>query len=513
MISIEEVTSKNLKDLEGAIPLLKTQHFYFFDRVDICQLVQKGFLCALLLYKNAELIGYAHLERKANQKDIVTLGIVLIPKERSKGLGCILMKELIKRAREDNIKKINLTVHRNNKPAVRLYEKSGFRVEGLFKEEAGDEDILSMALFLNNGVEAIPWSKPAIGVEEQLEVMETFNSGWFTQGRRTIDFEESVASYVGSKYAVAFNNGTSALLAGYCTLFERGDKVIIPSYTFVSTLNAAAFAGIEPLLVDCDKHTGNISVSHTESLIVKHKPKGIIPVDIAGMPHDAENIQILAEQYGLVVFEDAAEAIGAVHILGEIGSIPDASMISFHAAKLATTVEGGIVTTDDSRLAEKLRRFRNHGEGEQKFIYESIGLNLRFNDVLAAIGIGQIEKLDKFIDTRNLIAALYRDELNGILEFQTVPSYVLRHPYMMFMAMTDERDSLYEFLKSRNIIIRKGWQPIHKQPVWKSLDTSLPNSEELGNKVICLPIYNNMTIEEATKVVEVIEEWNFHGVL
>lgn len=507
MIRIEEVTSKNLKDLERVIPLLKTQYFYFFDRVDIRQLVQEGFLCALLLYKDAELVGYAHLERKTNQKDIVTLGTALIPEERSKGLGCILMEELIKKAKENNIKKINLTVHRNNKPAIKLYEKFGFKVEGLFKEEEGDEDILSMALFLRSDVETIPWSRPVIGVDEQLGVMETFNSGWFTQGRKTIDFEESVASYVDSKYAIAFNNGTSALLAGYCTLFEKGDKVIIPSYTFVSTLNAAVFAGIEPLLVDCDKHTGNINIGHAEYLTTKYKPKGIIPVDIAGMPHDVGSIQALAKQHGLVIFEDAAEAVGAVHVLGKTGSTADASMISFHAAKLATTIEGGIITTNDSKLAKRLRSFRNHGEGKQKFIYESIGLNLRFNDVLATIGVGQIGKLDKFIDNRNLIAALYRDELEGILEFQTVPSYVIRHPYMMFMAITEERDSLYKFLKNKNVAARKGWQPIHKQPVWKSFNITLPNSEELGNKVICLPIYNNMTTEEAIRVINVIKKW------
>jgi len=356
----------------------------------------------------------------------------------------------------------------------------------------------------------VPWSCPDIDEEEKQAVMEVLKSGWFGQGPKTKDFERKLAEYIGVKHAIVVNNGTSALI---CALLAHnikpGDKVIVPAYTFIATVNVALLLGARPILSDIDPRTFNISTEHVRKIVKKEGDiKAIIIVDVAGLPTDFYTFHEMAEKYELVLIEDAAEALGAEYRQKKIGSFGHTTIFSFHAAKQLTTIEGGAIVTNNEEIAEKCRLIRSHGEDpRRKYTHITIGLNLRISDIQSVIGLAQLGKLSRYIKNRQSIAELYKKELPEHTTFQYVPKYVTSHPYMLFIALANNRDSLVKYLAQNGIDTRIPWPPIHKQPYHSSFfqGGSYPNAERVYSRAISLPIYNTMMLEEAYEVIRVIK--------
>jgi len=362
---------------------------------------------------------------------------------------------------------------------------------------------------------AIPWSRPDIGSDEIDEVLKVMRSGWVSQGKVTEEFERKLAEYSGARYAIVVNNGSSALLCALMAHGARpGDRVVVPDYTHVATANVPSLIGCRVCLVDINSETFNIEYDALESAARKLRPKFVLAVDVAGLPHDMILLSDLARRYKFMLIEDAAESIGAEYNHQKVGSHGHTVTLSFHAAKQITTVEGGAVLTSDSKVAKRCRLFRNHGElPEQKYVSRGVGMNLRTTDLQSALGIVQLRKLDDYISRRNRIALMYRERLSQLFKFQRVPSYVTRHAYMMFIAVAHSRtirDNLRLHLHSNGIETRTPWPPLHRQPHFKTAHAKFPNSSRLYRTCISLPLCNTMKDSEAERVVSQVQSLASH---
>jgi len=365
----------------------------------------------------------------------------------------------------------------------------------------------------------IPWSKPDISFDEQKILDEVIKSTWLSMGKRTREFEEKICNYIGCKYAVVVNNGTAALITAYLASgLKPGDYVITTTYTFIATIHTMLVLGLRPIVVDIEEQTLNIDINQIERAIkvFKDKVKAIVPVDVAGMPCNYDEIKKIADENSLILIEDAAEALGAEYKGRKIGNFEWVTIFSFHAAKQVATIEGGAVVTNDKEIAEKARLVRSHGEDpSRKYWHIIIGLNFRPTDLQSALGIVQLAKLDKYIENRNRIAKIYNTELYEFLEPQHVPSYVTKHPYMLYIAKLKDpyykkRNKLLTYLNKKGIGYRLPWPPAHLQPSCqgKILYTERPSlAEKVFERIISLPIYNTMSEEEALYVVDEIRKF------
>jgi len=332
----------------------------------------------------------------------------------------------------------------------------------------------------------IPWSKPSIGEPEKRAVQQVMDSGWVTMGAKTREFEAKLASVTDRKYNVFVNNGTSALIAAL--MARDSDTVHLPAYTFPATLNAVYGAGYTNVVYhDVDRDTVLMNPPEVAS-----KDHVYMPVSYAGLPLNP------GEWNGVPnVVEDAAESLGAAVVDTVHGGGHWTRCYSLHAAKIMTTIEGGVIATDDPDEAHLLQAIRCHGEDpNEKGSFITRGLNLKPTDINAAIGLTQLERLPQFIWNRNRIAELYKEELGSTVRYQQVPDYVKTHPYMMFPIMVDDPEMLRLYLKTQGIDTRLGWKPLSPRP----------GALELSRTVICLPIYNTMTEAEAMIVVDAVKE-------
>jgi perosamine synthetase len=308
------------------------------------------------------------------------------------------------------------------------------------------------------------------------------------------------------------DNGTSALIASLIAHgIGPGDEVIVPTLTFISTVNSIFAVGAKPILVDSDLKTWNTTPELVAEKITK-KTRAIMPVDVAGMPIDIDGFRKLAEEKNLILIEDSAEALGAEYKGKKVGSFGHTSILSFHMAKLVSTVEGGAVLTNDGKIAESLRSIRTHGMSSAvkvNYDYINYGLNFRMTDIQSAIGIEQLKKLDKTIEHRNKLVAKYKKGLGNVFSYQNVPDYVTKNPYMFFGILDEpeKRDKRIELLLKNNIDVRICWLPAHLQSYHKKLfKGKYPNAEKIGNCAINLPLGNSLTEEEVDYVIRVLQE-------
>ena len=354
----------------------------------------------------------------------------------------------------------------------------------------------------------IRWAPPSITEDERKSVLKVFDSNWFTQGPITELVEKKICEITKSKYAVMTNNGTSALI---CSLLAHeigpGDEVIVPSFTFVATVNAILSVGAKPVLVDCNAETFNTEVKFMKNKVTK-KTKAILPVDVSGMPVDLDSFQDFANENNLVLIRDSAEGLGAEYKNNQIGSFNHTSIFSFHMAKIVSGVEGGCVITNKKQIAEKLKLIRSHGDAGQ---YDSkiFGLNFRISDIHSAIILEQLKKLNSFLKQRKKIAKLYKSELMDF-QFQEIPDFVTCHPYMLFaiLVSSKKRNSLNNYLNNHGIETRICWPPIHKQKYHsKIFKENFPNSDKIFSKIINLPMGNGLTEEDTMFVIETIKKW------
>lgn len=370
----------------------------------------------------------------------------------------------------------------------------------------------------------IPYCLPEIGEEEIAEVVDTLRSGWLTMGPKTIAFEEQIATYTGAKYAVAVNSCTAALhLSLLAYGIGPGDEVITSPYTFASTGNVIVHSGARPVFADIQRDTFNIDPEKINEAITP-KTKAIVPVHFAGQPCDMKEIQEIADDHNLVVIEDAAHAIGAEYHGKKIGSLSDATCFSFYATKNMTTGEGGAVTTDDPKIADKMRILRLHGiskdawkrysaQGSWYYEIEECGWKYNMTDIQAALGIHQLRKLDGFVATRRKYAEMYS---NGLRDLEGVVTPVekegRRHVYHLYPVLLNEMDrgDFIREMKERGIGCSVHFIPLHLQAFYQEkfglMRGDYPLGEETYEREVSLPLYPAMQEEDVRQVIRCVHE-------
>lgn len=374
--------------------------------------------------------------------------------------------------------------------------------------------------------ENIPYCLPSIWDDEISEVVKTLKSDWLTMGPKTIEFERLISEYTGAKYTVAVNSCTAALhLSLIASGVGKGDDVITTPFTFAATGNTIIHAGAKPVFVDIKKDTYNIDPEKIVDAITP-KTKAIIPVHYAGQPCDMESIIKIAEDYNLLVIEDAAHAIGAEYNGKRIGTIGHATCFSFYATKNMTTGEGGAITTDNGKLADRLRTLRLHGinkdawnrysaEGSWYYEIEECGWKYNMTDLQAALGIHQIKKLDEFNNTRKKYANIYND-IFEIIDELIVPYEKpnIKHVYHLYPILLNDfdRNHFINKMAEKGIGCSVHFIPLHLHPFYINKFGfkigQFPNAEFVYEHEVSLPLYPKMTRNDieyvANSVVEVV---------
>jgi len=361
----------------------------------------------------------------------------------------------------------------------------------------------------------IPVCEPTQWGNEKKYVLDCLNTNWISSmGNYIAKFESLFAKCCGAKYGVACTNGTTALHLALAALgIGPGDEVIVPTFTMIATPNAVRYTGAKPVLVDSEVNTWNIDTSKIEENITK-RTKAIMPVHTYGHPCDMDTIMKLAKKYKLYVIEDAAEAHGSIYKGKKIGGIGDAACFSFYANKIITTGEGGIVTTNNKKLAEKMRIMKNHAfSHERHFWHKVLGFNYRITNIQAAIGLAQTENFSLLANRRIKNAKLYNSLLKDIEEITLPPETKgIKNVYWMYGILLKEfscvsRDTLRYELARKGIETRTFFIPIHLQPVYRGwYKRKFPVSEYLCTNGLYLPSSTSLTEKEIRYVTKTIKE-------
>ena len=360
----------------------------------------------------------------------------------------------------------------------------------------------------------IPVNEPLIGEKESIYVNECLKTGWISSGGKFItEFEEKFAAYVNKKYGIAVSNGTNALILALRVLdLPAESEVIIPTFTIISCALACIYDNLKPVLVDCEPDTWNMDVSQIEEKIT-NKTKAIMVVHIYGHPVDMDPVTEIAKKYNLYIIEDAAEAIGAEYKGQKCGIFGDLSCFSFYANKTITTGEGGMVLTDDDKLAEKLRRLRNLGFiPQRRFYHEELGYNFRMTNIQAAIGLAQLERIEEHINIKRKIGKLYTEFLKDIPYLQLpIEKEWAKNIYWIYGIVLDEKTSMKaeEFgkkLLGNGIQTRPFFLGMHEQPVFHKVGLFVgehyPVSERIAKQGLYLPSGLTLTVEQIEEVCQ-----------
>jgi len=358
----------------------------------------------------------------------------------------------------------------------------------------------------------IPINMPILGGEEEENVLKVLRSGNLTgrvsEGGMVAEFEKLFSKFLGTKYAVAVSSGTAALHASLLALgVGPGDEVIVPSFTFSATCNVVLHVGARPVFVDIDLDTYTMNPNEVKKALTS-KTKAIIPVHLYGHPADMKPIKEAAEEEGIYVIEDAAQAHGAEYSGVKVGGIGHLGCFSFYPTKIITTGEGGMVVTNDDELAERVRMIRNQGE---KGNYETIllGHNWRLPETNAAIGVAQMKKIDEFLAKRRRNAA-YLTELLGSINGLVLPfeKGAVRHAWNTYTVRLEnrrlKRDDVVSLIRKLGVGATVYYPvPVHQTPLYKERGYSnvlLPNTELASKTVFSLPVHPSMTKEDVEAV-------------
>lgn len=347
----------------------------------------------------------------------------------------------------------------------------------------------------------IPIAKPMVGDEEKKAVSDVLDSGTLAQGKKVKEFEEKFAEYIGAKYAVATSSGTTALhLALLASGVKSGDEVITTPFTFISTATPILFCNAKPVFADINPRTFNIDPEKIE-LMITNKTKAILPVHLYGQPCEMDRIMEIAEKHNLIVIEDACQAHGAEYYGKKVGGIGSVGCFSFYPTKNMITGEGGMVTTNDEDIAEKIRMLRNHGQKE-RYNYAMVGYNFRMTDIAAAIGIEQLKKLDGFNERRIKNAEFLSEQLNEAVEIPYVLPNV-KHVFHQYTIKVDNRDNLKEKLNNAGVGVTVYYpKPLHFYEPLKSYgNNDLKNAENVCRKVLSLPVHPGLSEADLERIV------------
>jgi dTDP-4-amino-4,6-dideoxygalactose transaminase len=362
----------------------------------------------------------------------------------------------------------------------------------------------------------LPFSRPSIGEDEIREVTEVLRSGWITTGPRTVQFEKDFAAYVGAKHALALTSGTAALHCAYWALdLKAGDEILCPSLTWPATANMAVALGAKVVFADIDRATRQIDPKDVAKKITK-KTRAIVPVHFAGAPADIDALKAIAGKK-IKIIEDAAHSAGTEYKGKRIGSHGNAAIYSFHPIKDMTTGEGGMLTTDDDKLAERVKLFKFHGVSRDAWKaygsaatahYDTIlpGFKYNLTDIASALGIHQLRRLDGFIDRRRVIAEKYLAGLAGTpgLGLPSAPSYSHRHAWHLFTVLVDKRDEFMAKLKEQNIGSGLHFEAVHRTSLYRKGAKKLPHTDYMCSRILSLPLFPDMTDQDADDVIAAV---------
>lgn len=344
----------------------------------------------------------------------------------------------------------------------------------------------------------VPVNEPVISKEAKKYALEALNTGWLSSaGPHVKKFEEAFARYLGVKHAISVTSGTAALHVALLALgIGKGDEVVVPAFTMAATWMAVLYTGAKPVFVDCEMDSFNIEVKQITAKITK-RTRAIIPVHIYGHACDMDKITILARRHRLWVIEDSAEALGGMYKKKMIGNMGDIGCFSFYANKLVTSGEGGMLVTDDDDIAQKARRFKDLCHSPHKrFIHDGLGFNYRMTNLQAAVGLGELRNIKKYLKLKQWMAKVYTKRLNGIpgITLPRTKPYVL-NTYWMYGIVVDKklfglsRDQLRNKLKKSGIDTRDFFYAPEDQPVLKKIirNQKFPNSKYLSEHGLYLP--------------------------
>lgn len=372
----------------------------------------------------------------------------------------------------------------------------------------------------------IPVCEPLYLGNEEKYTLDAIQSRWISSAGDYIrKFEEQFSNFCGVKYGIATTSGTTALhLALKAVDVQEGDEIVIPDFTMVAVLFAVLYCRAKPVFVDAEPDTSNIDVRKIEEKI-SPKTKAILPVHTYGHPVDMAPIIKLAEKYNLYIIEDAAEAHGAQYMDKKCGSIGHINCFSFYANKIITTGEGGMVMTSDSDLADRCRYYKNLCfplRGRRDYVHEDLGYNYRMTNVQAALGVAQLENIDKFIERRRNNARLYNELLKDIpgIQVPTEKEYA-RNVYWMYGVVINPekfgktRDELMENLREEGIDTRYFFKPMHSQKVLEKFGIRdggvYPITEWLSHNGLYLPSGSGLKREDIEYICEKIKEIHRKG--
>jgi len=366
----------------------------------------------------------------------------------------------------------------------------------------------------------IPLFKMYWDSDDITQVTEALTAGMnWALGPQIPAFETMISEYIGTRYCLTFNSGTSALHAALLAYgIGAGDEVIVPSFTFIATANAPKFVGAVPVFADIEDTTFGLDPSDVEKKITP-RTKAIIPVHYGGTPCQIRELKRIADDHNLILIEDAAEAFGAQFNKRNVGTYGDSAIMSFCQNKIIATGEGGAVVTSNRDLFEKMKLIRSHGRPDtvdyfsttEVLDYISLGYNFRISTMTAALGIAQLKKVDQIISKRRADAEYLRKKLSSIPGISVPCEDPERFSvYQLFSITAEKRDDLMRYLANKGIMTKIYFAPVHKTHYYKNVlgyTCSLPVTERVANEIISLPFFPGISEEQLNCVIQAIEEF------
>ena len=381
----------------------------------------------------------------------------------------------------------------------------------------------------------IPYGKQDINQADIDSVIDVLQSDFLTQGPQVPLFEKTVSNYCEAEYGVAVNSATSALHIACLSLdLGKGDWLWTSPNSFVASANCGLYCGAKVDFVDINPKTYNLSIEELEKKLIQAKldnklPKIVIPVHFAGQSCDMRRIYSLGQEYGFKIIEDASHAIGGKYLDKPIGccQYSDITVFSFHPVKIITTAEGGLATTNNEKLVERMQLFRSHGvtrkpslmtsqfEGGWYYQQVDLGYNYRMTELQAALGVSQMQRLDEFITNRHTLQERYDQLLSNlpiVKPYQDQDSFSALHLYPIQVDLNGvekSRQQIFDELRQNGIGVNVHYIPVHTQPYYQNMGFKkgdFPKSENYYDNAISIPIFQGLTIELQNEVVKVLKD-------
>jgi len=368
----------------------------------------------------------------------------------------------------------------------------------------------------------IAFSRPFFAEAEADAAAAAVRSGWVVGGARLAEFERRFAAHCGTSHAIGVSSWTTgAFLVLHTWGIGAGDEVIVPSLTFIATVNVIRHAGATPVFVDIDSSTYNVDPADIERKITS-RTRAIMPVDQLGLPCDIDAINEIARRHGLIVLDDAACAIDSSNRGRPVGSLAEVTVFSLHARKVVTTGEGGMIVTNDERIAERLRRLRHQGMSLSDYerhsaaptVFESypeIGYNFRITDIQAGIGLAQLDRLQHMLESRRRVAERYTESLaqHPWIAPPSVPPHMVpnwqSYQIMLLPDAPMSRNEVMERLHEAGIPTRRGVMASHLEPHYRSVGARLPITEYVAANSLQLPMHPGLTFDQQDRIISALK--------